>query len=677
VKFSTRRDDFSCAEIIDDLPVAFFIKDLDHRILGCNKTFLELIGKTEEEVLEREVKEVIPADMKKNWQGTDAKVIASGAIQEFEVVLEHPDSSKTFWTVRKICYRDKSGEVIGILGTIIEITKIKQAQESQAEEHRLLRTVIDILPAFIYAKDSDCRFILANQVVAGYLGCKDPDELLGKTDFDFLPHKYAIKYYCDEQGIIISGRPVINILESCGTEENSTPLWLNTTKVPFRDAEGKILGIVGSGIDITQKKLVDDRLHELQEIVNHSKSCAFLLSSFDNWKVRFCTKTVDLFEYMEEDFSLNGLNFLEIVHPEDCEKVKTETLQNFKDGLTTFSQEYRIKTKNGSYCWVEDQKYLRDIMADGTFVFQSLITDVSKKHQYQQERDAMEIQLRQAQKLEAVGQLAAGIAHEINTPIQFINDNLQFLSDSTRDMKRFVSGVFGELESTDPALQKLGERIRELAKECDLDFLIAEVPSAISQSLEGADRVRDIVQAMKEFSHPGSGEITQDDINKAIRNTITVARNEWKYISDIETDLSSDTVSVPVDIGPFKQTILNLIVNAAHSIEDRVKRGDFTKGKITIITKKVGNHAMISVQDTGMGIPEKITQRIFDPFFTTKEVGKGSGQGLAMAYDIIVRKHKGKLYFRTRPGQGTTFFIELPMEERHLINETGFSIGMD
>ena len=663
MKFATLKKEFSCADIIDDLPIAFFLKDLEHRILGCNQAFLDLVGKTREEVMEHKMPDVLPDDFECDWQKSNDVVLSGRGTQEFEVVMNRAEESPSYWTVRKSCVTNDEGVVVGVVGSVVDITKIKEAQMTQQKEHQLLRTVIDILPAFIYAKDEESRFMMANQVVAGFMGCSSPDELIGKTDFDFLPYKFAMKYYCDEQEIIVSGRPLLKAEESVATEENSTPMWLSTNKVPLRDQEGNIIGIVGSGVDITQQKLTNDRLRELQEIVNHSTSCAFLLSTFDNWNVRFCSETVSLFGYEPPDFTKDGLNFLEIVHPEDIGRIEQETLENFANGQTMFTQEFRIRTKSEGYCWVEDQKFLREIMDDGTYVFQSLITDISVRHKYQEERDEMEIQLRQAQKLEAVGQLAAGIAHEINTPIQFINDNLQFLSDSTRDLHRFIRQVFDELKAPDETTRKLHEKLTALAKEYDLDFIVEEVPAAISQSVEGAHRVRDIVQAMKEFSHPGNGEIRPEDINKAIQNTITIARNEWKYISDIETHLDPDVVAVPVDIGPFKQTILNLIVNAAHTIEERVKKGDFSKGTITISTKLEGDHVVISIQDTGMGIPEKIAQRIFDPFFTTKEVGKGTGQGLSMAYDIIVRKHQGKLYFDTVPGEGTTFYIELLLDQ--------------
>jgi signal transduction histidine kinase len=166
---------------------------------------------------------------------------------------------------------------------------------------------------------------------------------------------------------------------------------------------------------------------------------------------------------------------------------------------------------------------------------------------------------------------------------------------------------------------------------------------------------------MKEFSHPGSGKMAPEDLNKAIQTTITVARNEWKYHADIQLNLEEDLPLTPSLIGPVKQCILNLIVNAAHTIQDKVSAGLIEKGCITIRTHHTAERSIIEVEDNGMGIPKHARARIFDPFFTTKEVGKGTGQGLSSAYDIVVRKHKGKLHFKTEEGKGSTFSIELPL----------------
>lgn len=213
------------------------------------------------------------------------------------------------------------------------------------------------------------------------------------------------------------------------------------------------------------------------------------------------------------------------------------------------------------------------------------------------------------------------------------------------------------LEGASPAI---AEEIRAVEAKLDLDFICEEIPHAIAQSLDGARRVANIVRAMKEFSHPDSADKAGTDLNKAIESTITVARNEWKYIADVTTEFEAALPPVVCYAGEVNQVILNLIVNAAHAIKDKVKGSE--KGRITIRSRNRGRFAEISVADTGMGIPEEIQSRIYEPFFTTKEVGKGTGQGLALAYSVVVKKHQGKLWFETERGKGTTFFVQLPIE---------------
>jgi len=202
--------------------------------------------------------------------------------------------------------------------------------------------------------------------------------------------------------------------------------------------------------------------------------------------------------------------------------------------------------------------------------------------------------------------------------------------------------------------------LEQAEQACDLEFICCEVPRAIDQSLDGTRRVAKIVRAMKEFSHPDAADKIATDLNKAIDSTITVARNEWKYVSEVVKEFDESLPPVVCYPGDINQVVLNLIVNAAHAIKEKIKEGE--KGKITVATRNRDESVEISVTDTGNGIPEPIRTRVFDPFFTTKEVGKGTGQGLALAYSVVVKKHAGKIWFDTEVGQGTTFFITLPIQ---------------
>ncbi len=279
------------------------------------------------------------------------------------------------------------------------------------------------------------------------------------------------------------------------------------------------------------------------------------------------------------------------------------------------------------------------------------------------ERKAFEEQLRQSQKLEAIGQLAAGIAHEINTPIQYVGDNATFLKDSWTAISQLLAET--DKVHSETALGQLSEPTRasfdRVWHEADLDYLQAEIPRAIEQSLEGVGRVAKIVRAMKEFSHPGTEEKRPVDINRAIETTLTVASNEWKYVANARTVFADDLPMVPCLAGEFNQVVLNLIINSSHAITDSVGDGSKGKGEITITTRREEDWAEISIKDSGAGIPENIRSRIFEPFFTTKDVGRGTGQGLSLAHAVIVKKHSGKIWFESELGKGTTFFIRLPL----------------
>ncbi|MEW6517272.1 MAG: ATP-binding protein [candidate division FCPU426 bacterium] len=282
------------------------------------------------------------------------------------------------------------------------------------------------------------------------------------------------------------------------------------------------------------------------------------------------------------------------------------------------------------------------------------------------EYTVMEMQLLHAQKMESIGQLAAGIAHEINTPIQYVGDNIRFFQEAFGDLSRLLER-FHEAQAACQSghlPEAMQQEISSLAKEIDSEYLLDEIPKAILQSLEGVDRVSKIVRALKGFAHPGTaGEKSPVNLNQAVENTITVARNEWKYVADMETHLDPSLPMVPCLPGEINQVILNIIVNAAHAIDDVIKKQPGTKGRITISTRAENNWAEIRIADTGAGIPPEIRDRVFDPFFTTKEVGKGTGQGLAISRSVVVDKHGGTIDFESQLGSGTVFIIRLPLGE--------------
>jgi len=290
-----------------------------------------------------------------------------------------------------------------------------------------------------------------------------------------------------------------------------------------------------------------------------------------------------------------------------------------------------------------------------------IFRDLTQQLAAEVERRSLESDLRQAQKLEALGTMAGGVAHEINTPIQYIGDNINYLRGGMDDVLSIlrVYQEFVKHVQVDGDAASVLERIRKLESEADLDFLIDEIPESISQASEGLARVSTIVQAVKQFAHPGSQERQEFDANQAIESTIEVARGQWKYITELKTHFGDNLPKLDGHLGEFNQIILNLIVNAAQAIEES---GRGNEGLIQISTRSVDHNLVVDVNDNGCGIPKSIQDRVFEPFFTTKDVGKGTGQGLALCYRIVTQSFNGTIELISEEGQGTTFSLGFPIE---------------
>ena len=400
----------------------------------------------------------------------------------------------------------------------------RNLSDALAHERNVLRTMIDLIPAFIYAKDAQSRFTACNNLVASRMGTT-PRELIGKTDFDFFPREMAEKFFADEQAMMNSGKPLIDHEELAFDKIRGMDRVILTSKIPLRDINGNLTGIVGTGFDITDRKALDER------------------------------------------------------------------------------------------------------MASG-------------------------------ERLESIGRLAAGVAHEINTPIQFLNDSVSFISEGVTDLLAYIDKLHASMAQKPEADE-------------DVEYLREELPPALTRVADGLSRIAEIVRSMKDFSHADQHEMSQVDLNRAINSTLVIARSEYKMVADLETEFGT-LPSITCHGGQINQVILNLVVNAAHAIADVVKDSG-GRGKITVKTRVVDKHVVISIADTGGGIPEAVRARIFDPFFTTKDVGRGTGQGLSIARSVVVKGHGGTLDFETEMGKGSTFFVSLPIQqaEEEIIQAAG------
>jgi len=406
------------------------------------------------------------------------------------------------------------------------------------------------------------------------------------------------------------------------------------------------------------EKLVSERTRELERgreqyrlVVEGTQAIPFALDVEDGHFEYIGPQGPQRLGFSEDLWKQIG--FLDRLMPRDRNsavrnQIDTSTTGNFEIETSVLTQDdKRIDLRWVASCEQSDStgqhKVLRGMMLD--------VTDQRR----------LENELAQAQKLESVGRLAAGVAHEINTPVQFVSDSVSFVREAMDDLSQIVDRYRELRTATEQGadIAAAAKAAEEAEDDADLDYILENAPVALDRARDGLGRVAAIVRSMKEFAHPDRKEMAQVDLNQAISSTLVIASNEYKYVAEVETGFA-DLPPVNCYGGEINQVILNLIVNAAHAIGDVVK-GTQAKGRIRVTTRVLDDQVEIAIGDTGKGIPVEVRSRIFDPFFTTKEVGKGTGQGLAIARSVVVDKHGGTLHFETELGQGTTFYIRLPI----------------
>jgi PAS domain S-box-containing protein len=665
-----------------------------------------------------------------------------------------------------------------------------QAKETGVDatvtDEDMLHALLDTTPNSVYFKDVTSRYLRISRAKASKHGLADPRDSIGKTDFDYFTVEHAAPAFEDEQRIIRTGQPVID-LEEKETFSDGSIAWVSTTKLPFYNRAGKLVGTYGISRDITVQKVAEERLRMLscaveqglssivitdtqgrieyvnpyfekatgysaaevigrnpriiksgtqsvefykdmwstlvagrewsgdlqnrrkngelfweratmsgirneQGIITHyvaikediterkraeeaqHESEALLKAVFsgasdailllcDNKLIDCNSKALEMFGYSKEE--LLKLHPAEFSPPEQPDG---------RDSATSAGEHIQKALQNGScqFEWIHRRKdgacfpaevLLSAFVFQGRSIIHGSVRDVSEKKKAELERRELEARLQLTNKLESVGSLAAGVAHEINTPTQFISDNVRFLTGAFAQLELILAShrrLVAQAAGYTDCGQVLAD-IKATETENELEYLIDEIPRCLEQSLDGLRRIGKIVGSLKEFSHPGGEEKSHANINRAIETTVGVSRHEWKYVADVVTELDPSLPKVNCVIDEINQAVLNLIINATHAIEEANKKTGATRGLITIRTRQDAGNVIIEVQDSGTGVPEHVRDRVFEPFFTTKPVGKGTGQGLAIVQAVIVKKHRGNVSFTTEMGKGTTFFLSLPI----------------
>jgi signal transduction histidine kinase len=506
------------------------------------------------------------------------------------------------------------------------------------DEQQTLADLIALLPVILYAYDRDGVRTLT--IGGGLTKHGAPQGAgVGRSMFD---------EFADMPDALSTLRKALEGEAGAVANTISGVTW-ETHYRPVRDADGRVIGGVGLALDISDRSTAD-RGHEETQLDAQQLLRAIpdqLVWLDDEGHVLAIKPARD----GHDDTRVLHTAVGSVVEDVLDARVSTKLRTSMRDALATAetqSFDYHISVDDA-------ERYFEARVVPGhSKTMLLMLRDVT-------DQQRLEDELQQSQRLEAIGRLAGGIAHEINTPIQFIGDNVRFLQESFTTTVQLVEAyrqcLFGEGEMSRAERVAVAEAAERGA---DVGFLTEEVPQAASETLDGVERVASIVRAMKAVGRPSQTVQMAADLNAAIESTVVVSRSEYKQVADIDLDFGT-VPPVVCHIGELNQVFLNLIVNAAHAIADKVA-GTTGRGTIGIRTRADGDHVVIEVSDDGVGMPEAVRHRVFEPFFTTKDVGKGTGQGLSLSRSLIVDRHAGVLKVDSTPGAGTTFTVRLPID---------------
>ncbi|MDR3567393.1 MAG: cache domain-containing protein [Syntrophobacteraceae bacterium] len=667
-------------DIFENSPDVIAIVDEHAKFIKCNTKTAEGLGYSLEELKGKSAFELYPDKKRLDEMLTDLR--RDGCVRNFVMDMAKKHGEVVAFEISISLLKDSAGKVVGSISVARDLSALKKAYEelhgevelrramekslweaeavshANQEKYRSLyqefQALLDAIPDVLVLLTSDFRAVWANRAYAARAGKeKEPLSLVGQFCYAALHGREEPCEGCPAPNAFNLGQPWTSVISTARGE------LFEVRSVPVKDETGTVLKLINVTRDITETRKAE------QELRNAHAELAQVFASIPSILIGLTAegKIMRWNNAAEKTFGIGSSSAMgKTVHQCGIEwdwvKV-SDAISCCRTGTDTAKlHNCRFLRNDGKEGFLEITfSPLNGAGGDPSGVL-LLGADVT-------ERRILESQLVQAQKLESIGQLAAGIAHEINTPAQYVADNARFLQEACIDLER-IFGLHDQLldrARSENSAHDLVGKIDEVSAEIDLKYLREEAPKAVLQSIDGIGRISRIVRAMKEFSHPGTDSKTNIDLNKAIESTITVARNEWKYVAEMVTDLDPNLPSVPCLPAEINQVILNMIINASHAIADVLKKnGSEKKGTITITTRTGNNSVEIGIRDTGTGIPENLRPKVFDPFFTTKEVGKGTGQGLAISRSVVVDKHGGTITFDSEVGRGTVFFVRLPLE---------------
>ena len=653
---SLRRSQARFHRALENIPAIVAIYDVDLRVQHINAAAMAVTGRPSPELFGKRGDEAWPPEVWAACQPSLRKTCETGVSQSLEAVVRVPSLGQRDLRVSCVPLIGEDGKTEEVLAITLDLTGDKERsralEESQARLKASESRFRDVMKA---SSDAillleDRRFVDGNDAAARIYGRASWRDLVQCDPADLSPLVQP-----DGRGSADASEEMFRLAREQGFHRFE---WIhrraNGEEFP---AEVSLTAIVHEGQDrlycvvrdITDRKRIEREMQRIRSAIEDFSDPVLLADKTGR------ATYVNIAFGNRFKFTGDSAPRIDLVHLFEDPAQGAEVVAGLRAGAG-WEGEVRARASDGEAF----PALLRAAvtMGDGYEVvgWSLAFTDLT-------ERKRMENHLLHAQKMESVGHLAAGIAHEINTPIQFVGDNLHFLKNAFGDMLPLIARHQALADAWVPRATPEREELDRLVKAADVDYLREEIPKALAQSEEGVQRVAGIVRAMREFSHPAGEEMKAIDLNHAIATTLTITRNEWKYTAEVETRFDPALPPVIGSPGDLNQVLLNLVVNAAQAVrEAHPESAGPVPGRIVVSTRRDGASAEIRVADNGPGIPPRHHAKIFTPFFTTKEVGKGTGQGLASAYNIVVNKHRGDIRFETVEGAGTTFIVRIPFE---------------
>jgi PAS domain S-box-containing protein len=671
--------------IISATPDGIALVDLDHRYRLVNRTYMAWHRKCREEIIGHSISELLGSTRFETIVKPKFDRCLQGEIVQYEIWIDY--HQPRFISVTYVPYLENDGTISGVVFSLRDLTALKRAEEALQQSEERFRLLVNASPVGIFQTDFQGNCIFVNSQWLEMAGLS-PEEAMGSGWTRALHPEDIDRIVAEWKDTARTG------CEFVAEYRFRTPQgrirWLQGNAVTVRDARGTITGYLGTIVDITDRKHLELALQaaletaslaevKLNDVLNTAPVAivCYRLDRDGNFDYEYCSGACQrVYGYTPEELTRDKALWMSRVLPAD---VETIILPHFADIFAErqAAYEFRFQHKDGNWRWLS--KTLVSRREGNSWIVTAAIADVSDRQRAEAALQNSEAQLRQkaeelegaleelkstqtqlvqSEKMSSLGQLVAGVAHEINNPVSFIYGNIEHLNNYIKDLFDLIKGY-------QKAYPHPSANLRSLEAEIELEFIREDLPKLLLSMQVGSERIRQIVLNLRNFSRLDRAGLLLANLHEGIDNTLLILNHRLKAKSGhTEIQVIRDYGHLPEILcyaGELNQVFMNILSNAIDALEEGMNHGKKVQNpRILIATTATENWVKIRIQDNGSGMPTEVKNKIFDPFFTTKPVGKGTGLGLSISYQIVVKKHGGTLECFSQLDRGTEFLISLP-----------------